>query len=56
MGAAGGGEVTGAGDGVGGGQQKSTLSPHIWKDMVPAYTSIFALAVARKGLPNLIGT
>jgi len=29
IGAAGGGEVTGTEDGMGGGKQKSTLSPHI---------------------------
>jgi len=48
--ATGGREVTGAKDGISGGKQKSTLSPHIRKEIVPAYTSIFARAVARNGL------
>jgi len=40
-------------DGVGGGKQKSTLSPHSWKDIMPARTSITAPAVARNGLPKI---
>jgi len=55
IGTAGGGELIGAEDGMGGGEQKSTLSPHIWKDMVPACMLISAPAVAVNGLPKMIG-
>jgi len=48
-------EVAGAGVGRGGGKQKSTLSPHIQKDNVPACMLIFAPAVARNGRPKIIG-
>ena len=51
----GGGEVVGADDGIGEGKQKSTHSLHIRKDKVPAYSPISALAVARNGLPRMIG-
>ena len=56
IGCVGGVEVIGAEDGMGGEKQKSTLSPHIWKDMVLAYMLIFAPTVARNGLPRMIGT
>ena len=49
------GEVVGNGEGMGGGKQKSDLSPHIRKDNVLAYTLIFALAIVRNGLPRMIG-
>jgi len=51
----GGGVREGAGVGMGGGKQKSTLSPHIERDNVPACTLISALAVARNGRPKIIG-
>jgi len=51
----GGGEVAGAGIGMEGGKQKSTISPHIQKDNVPTYTLISAPAVARNGLPRIRG-
>ena len=54
-GAGGGGELASAEEGMGGGKQKFTLSPHIRKEKVPAYTSIFAPTVARNGLPRMIG-
>jgi len=54
-GAAGGGEVADAEDGMGGGKQKSTISPHIRKDIVPTCTSISAPTVARNGLPKMMG-
>jgi len=54
-GAGGGRGVVGAGESMGGGKQKSTLSPHIRKNNVPACTSISAPAVARNGLPRMIG-
>jgi len=47
--------MTGNRDGVGGGKQKLTLSPHIWKDIMLACTSITAPAVARNGLPKMTG-
>jgi len=55
-GAAGSGEVVGSEDGTGGEKQKSSLSPHIRKDIVPAYMWISAPAVARNGIPKTMGT
>jgi len=47
--------MTGNRGSVGGGKQKSTLSPYSWKDIMPARTSITAPAVARNGLPKMTG-
>ena len=55
MGTIGGEKIVVSRGGVGGGKQKSTLSPHNWKDIVPVYTSITASAVVRNDLPKMIG-
>jgi len=47
--------VAGNENGVGGGKQKSTRSPHSWKDIMPARTSIIIPAAARNGLPKITG-
>ena len=47
--------MVGARVGMGGGKQKYILFPHIQKDNVPACTLISAPAVARNGLPKIIG-
>jgi len=49
-------KMTGNRDNVGGGKQKLTLSPHSWKDIIQARTSITAPAVARNGLPKMTCT
>jgi len=54
-GVTGGGRLTSTEDGVGGGKQKSIISPQNRKDIAPACTSITALAVARNGHPKMIG-
>ena len=46
---------TGVESRAGGGKLKSTLSPHIMKDMVPVGTSITASAVARNGRSKMSG-
>ena len=47
IGAAGDEGMAGPKNGVCGGKQKFTLSPHSWKDKVPTYISITAPAVVR---------
>jgi len=50
----GGGEVVGAGVGVEEGN-RNPPSPHIYKNNMPACTLISTPAVARNGLPKIIG-
>ena len=56
IGIAEGGKIAATKDGVGGGKQKSTLSPNNWKDNIPTCTSITIFAVAINGLPRIMGS